>query len=192
MTAIDSIRLDLELGLRRLGLPALLGAATLAAALGMHAWTLQLRQTATRLKSAEAPRRSVATTPRLVVADPLDDFTATLARPVDRVAISQALWQGAALAGLQVTRLEFADAPDAAGQFVRSEIQVPARGSATQIRQFAFALLAAHPNLALHRLEWRREAGTTGDALQARLVFVLFVRAGGADDAPSAGVRRAA
>ncbi len=176
MIAIDTVRLDLQLALRRLGLPPLLGAAALLAALGLHGWTLQLRQTATRLKTAEAPRRAAAP-PRLVASDPLDEFAANLARPADRVAISQALWQGASQAGLQVTRLEFADAPDAAGQFIRSEIQVPAHGNAAQIRRFAFALLAAHPNLALHRLEWRRDAsGGAADALQARLVFVLFVR----------------
>lgn len=175
MTNIDTPRLALHLAWRRLGLLPVLGAATLLAALGLHAWTLQLRQAATRLKTTDAPRRVAIAPPRFVVTDPLDAFMASLARPADRVAISQALWQGATEAGLQVTRLEFADAPDAAGQFVRSEIQVPAVGSAAQIRRFAFTLLAAHPNLALHRLEWHRDA-TAGGALQARLVFVLFVQ----------------
>ena len=176
MMDFDTSRLGMHLVLRRLGLLPVLGAATLLAALGLNAWTLQLRQTATRLKTAEAPRRPAPDLPRLVVTDPLDAFMASLAHPVDRAAISQALWQGATEAGLQVTRLEFADAPDAAGQFVRSEIQVPATGSAAQIRRFTFALLAAHPNLALQRLEWHREGGAA-DALQARLVFVLFVQA---------------
>ena len=176
MTTLEPSRLGLHLALRRLGLLPVLAAIALFAAFGMHAWTLQLRQTATRLKTAEAPRRPLSAPARLVVSDPLDDFMASLARPADRASISQALWQGATDAGLQVTRLEFADAPDAGGQFVRSEIQVPAVGSAAQIRRFTFALLAAHPNLALHRLEWHRDAATPG-ALQARLVFVLFVQA---------------
>ena len=176
MTDLDSTRLGVHLALRRLGLLPVLAAATLLAALGLQGWTQQLRQAAVRLKAAEAPRRPVAALPRLVAADPLDDFMAVLARPADRAAISQALWHGAEEAGLHVTRVEFADAPDAGGQFVRSEIQVPAVGSAAQIRRFAFTLLAAHPNLALHRLEWHRDAAPAG-ALQARLVFVLFVQA---------------
>ncbi len=176
MMDIDTSRLGLHLALRRLGLLPVLAAIALLAALGLHAWTLQLRQAATRLKTAEAPRRPAAALPRFVVSDPLDAFTANLARPADRAAISQALWQGASEAGLQVTRLEFADAPDAGGQFVRSEIQVPAVGSAAQIRRFAFTLLAAHPNLALQRLEWHRDGAAAG-AVQARLVFVLFVQA---------------
>ncbi len=177
MMKLDYQRLGLHLALRRLGLLPVLGVGTLLAALGLHAWTLQLRQTATRLKTAEAPRRPVVALPRFVVTDPLDAFMDSLARPTDRAAISQALWQGASEAGLQVTRLEFADAPDAGGQFVRSEIQVPAVGSAAQIRRFTFALLAAHPNLALQRLEWHRDGAAAGE-LQARLVFVLFVQAG--------------
>jgi hypothetical protein len=167
--------LALRLALRRIGAMSWLALAALLAAVGLQARTWQQHQVAARWATTTGSMRADPhPAPRTAPADPLQDFLATLARPEDRVALSEAMWQGATRAGLQVTHLEFAEATDAGGLFVRTEVRVPVDGSAWQIRQFAWAMLADHPNLALERLEWRRDAGN--GLLHAQLGFTLFSR----------------
>lgn len=103
----------------------------------------------------------------------------TLLIPRGEIEARQAdLLETAARHGLAVGQLDYAHENREAGQFGLATLQLPLRGSYSDLRAFLAAMLAAHPALAVEDLTIQRDPmSPTGNGVEARLKLAFFTEA---------------
>jgi hypothetical protein len=86
--------------------------------------------------------------------------------------------ESAARHHLVAGQLDYGQEIRVAGQFALATLQLPLRGSYTDLRAFLAAMLAAHPALAVEDLAIQRDPlSSTGNDVEARLKLAFFTEA---------------
>ncbi|WP_153118089.1 hypothetical protein [Rhodocyclus tenuis] len=168
-------RRDLRVALRRQGIAgaaiAGLGAMLLVGVIALVAQDLSNRRS---ISASVLLQPTPAASPN-VAQDHIAAFEARLL-PADDVAdVMRDLLTTAQASNLALSRGEYAREEDAAGGFVRVRMSFPLRGEGEAIHAYLLSSLAAHPALALERLQMQRERSDARD-FEARIHWVLFVR----------------
>jgi Tfp pilus assembly protein PilO len=127
---------------------------------------------ALRQATAAAPRPQAIAAPQMST---LQAFERRLASPDDMDSLQRQLWQQAAVAGLQLSKVDYRSEADASGQFTRLSITLPVTGPYPGVRRFIFALMAKFPGLSLAKLDLKRTS-VEAPEVEATMHFTLLGR----------------
>jgi hypothetical protein len=102
-------------------------------------------------------------------------FEAQLLQAEQLPSTLEALMQEAHNEGITVQRGEYRAQWDAPGRFTRYQMSWPVKGAAPAVGRFVQAALLAHPNLALERIQFKRDNAEQGE-IEARLQWSLLMQ----------------
>lgn len=99
--------------------------------------------------------------------------------------VLQSLFDLAEEQGLRLARGSYRLQPEASAAFARYRMTLPVQGEPARVERFVQAALLAWPSLAVESIQFKRASGG-GRVLEARVQWVLFVRATAEPRAPGA------
>lgn len=168
--------------LRRTGLPAIAGAASLSLAALAYWHGAQLEQRQATLSRQLAVAARAAATPAVPVATEADGVAAFYAYlPAHDTIPDQlsALAKVAQDSGVTLAKAEYKAEQDSQASFLRYQIMLPVRADYASVQNFIVGALQAVPALTLDSVAFKREQIESGE-VEARIQFVLLVRLRGA------------
>lgn len=178
---MQDLRLRLELLLERLRVFPIAAGLLFGAALGIGLFvqaylkpSISMEQANLKRQQAMARQQEKKASP--AAPDPLVAFSQVLLPKSGQNQFLRSVSQLATQAALKTGHIEFRREPEQSA-YQRLTVTIALNASYPRIQNFAFALLAAYPSLALEKIELRRELASL-EELQATLHFVLYMEHG--------------
>lgn len=182
MAAVTSIapraRWQARRTLRRLGVPAAIGAAALACAMAMlwHARALQQQLPAMQARLASATRAAaVPVAAQPTAADGLAAFYRHLPAHAAIPSQLQTLVEIADKHRVPLAKAEYKPQQEARAGFLRYQINLPVKADYTAVQAFMLEALQALPALTLDSVAFKREQSGS-PTVEARIQFILLAR----------------
>lgn len=173
-----SLRLPVEILALRFCWGRAIAFALLSASLSLLFFVIpefERRGQSVRQEISQAPVEKAEVSTRSVENERHADFRAALAHSDARDDVLKTLFTEAEAAGIKLAQGEHEWQRDEDGDYQRMRLNLPLTGSAKQIRQFVYAILAGLPNASLDHISLRRD-NVRNSIIEAKVQLTIYFK----------------